>query len=327
MAPLKFAPIYKSIIWGGKKIAALKNTTIDSDTIGESWEIADIDGNVSEILNTEDRGMNLHQLLEKEGREVLGSKVYETNGANFPLLIKLIDAQDDLSIQVHPNDEVAEKRHHSKGKTEMWYVVDCEPETTLIAGFNKVITREELIRSMEDNSIINHLAIHPVKKDEVYFLPAGRVHAIRRGTVIAEIQQSSNITYRIYDYDRRDKEGNPRQLHVEESKEVITLECLQQAHVPYVMKYNEVVPLASCEYFTTNLLKSVEAHTYRRDLSAHDSFVVYMILDGEGTISSDGGKTSVDVRKGETLLVKACEAAQIVINSSAKGIHLLETYV
>ena len=219
--PFKFQPILKSIIWGGSEISKFKNLDEVEDGIGESWEVSAVKGSISVIKNGELSGTSLDELIKEAKGQLVGEKVYEKYGNKFPLLIKFIDAQDDLSIQVHPNDELAKKRHNSFGKTEMWYIVKAKPDAFVIPGFKEKITPEQYLEKVKDNTFTDTLQKQYVKKDEVYFLPAGRVHAIGSGCFIAEIQQSSDITYRIYDYNRKDANGNPRELHTELAKDAI----------------------------------------------------------------------------------------------------------
>ncbi|MDR0768685.1 MAG: class I mannose-6-phosphate isomerase, partial [Dysgonamonadaceae bacterium] len=209
--PFKFEPILKEIIWGGGEICRFKNLP-QRQGIGESWEVSNVKDNVSVVANGELRGKRLDELIGSYGDRLLGKKNRERFGADFPLLVKFIDARDALSIQVHPDDELARKRHNSFGKTEMWYVVNAEPGAYLYSGFSQAITPEQYLQSLEDDTFTGYLQKHEAKPGAVFFLPAGRVHAIGAGCFIAEIQQTSNITYRIYDYNRRDTKGNPREL-------------------------------------------------------------------------------------------------------------------
>ena len=253
--PLKFSPILKSIIWGGSDICKFKGITPQQDGIGESWEISGVENNVSVVDNGDLRGLNLQNLIAQYKESLVGKHVFEKFGATFPLLIKFIDARDNLSIQVHPDDELGMKRHNSFGKTEMWYVINATPGAFLYSGFAKSLSPDEYVKSIEDNTFVDYLAKHDVKKGDSFFLPAGRVHAIGAGTFIAEIQQTSNITYRIYDYNRKDANGNGRELHTELAKDAIDFKLYDNYKIDYSHKANETVPLESCQYFTTNLLE------------------------------------------------------------------------
>ena len=221
MYPLKFEVILKSILWGGSEICKFKNLSTKLDGIGESWEISQVKDNVSVIANGEYKGKNLTELMQEKGAELLGQHVLDRFGDKFPLLIKFIDARDNLSIQVHPNDKLAKERHNSFGKTEMWYVISAQEGAGLYSGFSKQITPDEYVERVENNTIMDVLQFHPVKSGDVFFLPAGRIHAIGKGIFIAEIQQTSDITYRIYDYNRKDANGKGRELHTALAKDAI----------------------------------------------------------------------------------------------------------
>ena len=256
--PLKFKSILKSIIWGGDEICKFKKITPVEDGVGESWEISGVEGNISVVANGELESKSLEELISSYKERLVGKKNYESFGTKFPLLIKFIDARDNLSIQVHPDDELAKKRHDSFGKTEMWYVINAAPGAFLYSGFENPITPDSYVKSIEDNTFVDYLAKHDVKKGDVFFLPAGRVHAIGAGTFIAEIQQTSNITYRIYDYNRKDANGNGRELHTELAKDAIDYKVYDEYRTSYVRKENQPVLLESCKYFTTNLLDATK---------------------------------------------------------------------
>jgi len=247
--------------------------------------------------------------------------LYDEYGLSFPLLFKLIDANENLSIQVHPGDEVAAERHNSYGKTEMWYVVDAEPGAELIIGFTKDCTREEYLEALHTDKVEDLLQKVPVTKGDVFFIPAGRVHAIGKGVVVAEIQQSSDITYRIYDYKRKDDQGNERELHTEQALDVINFEASKNPKTDYKVQLNEIVPLVECEYFTTNMIRFDAPVT--RNFGTIDSFVAYMCLEGNMVIESGAEKTNV--KKGDTLLIPACLNEIGLIPDGE--VTLLEVYV
>lgn len=320
--PFKFQPILKSIIWGGSEISKFKNLDEVEDTIGESWEVSAVKDSISIIKNGELSGTPLDELIKKAKGQLVGEKVYEKYGNKFPLLIKFIDAQNDLSIQVHPNDELAQKRHSSFGKTEMWYIVNAKPDAFVISGFKEKITPEQYLQKVKDNTFTDTLQKQYVKKDEVYFLPAGRVHAIGSGCFIAEIQQSSDITYRIYDYNRKDTNGNPRELHTELAKDAIDYTVYDSYQTEYKSEENKLIELVRCKYFTTNLLKIDK--TFDQDVSNIDSFIVYMCLEGSCTLEDDShNKTTI--QQGESILIPAIiDNISITPISEAK---LLQTYV
>lgn len=320
--PLKFKPILKSIIWGGDEICKFKGITPKQDGIGESWEISSVKGNVSVVANGELENKDLSEIIDTYKAQLVGKKNFETFGNTFPLLIKFIDARDNLSIQVHPDDELAKKRHDSFGKTEMWYVINATPSAFLYSGFEKQMTPESYVKSIEDNTFVDSLAKHDVKAGDVFFLPAGRVHAIGAGTFIAEIQQTSNITYRIYDYNRKDANGNGRELHTELAKDAIDFKLYDNYKNSYTRAENQPVRLESCRYFTTNLLEVTKDIT--RDYSDIDSFVAYICMGGACSIRDDKGN-DLSVKQGETILIPA--DTKSVSISPEGNVLLLETYV
>ncbi|MBQ9701661.1 MAG: class I mannose-6-phosphate isomerase [Bacteroidales bacterium] len=302
MTPLKFEPILKTIVWGGEKIAPYKGIETEQKHIGESWELSGVAGNESVVADGPLKGKTIAQLVKEYKADLVGKHVYENTGDEFPLLIKFIDALTDLSIQVHPNDELAAKRHNgSKGKTEMWYVVDAEPGAHLLAGLTEQITPEQYAAKVADGTITDVLARYEVKPGDVFFLPAGRIHAICGGCFIAEIQQTSNITYRIYDYGRLGLDGKPREVHTELAKDAIDYTVYPTYRTDYTPAKDEEVEVVSCQYFTTSIYDLTLP--YAKDLSQIDSFLVVMCLTGSGTIEVDGEE--VPVHQGETVLIPA----------------------
>jgi len=319
--PLKFSPILKDKIWGGTKLKSLFNKAAETDKLGESWELSGYEGDESVVTNGFLAGNNLRELIEIYMGELIGDTVFDEYGLSFPLLFKLIDANENLSIQVHPGDEVAAERHNSYGKTEMWYVVDADKGAELIIGFNDDCSRETYLKAMSEDKVEDLLQKVPVTKGDVFFIPAGRVHAIGKGVVVAEIQQSSDVTYRIYDYKRKDDNGNERELHTEQALDVINFEASRQPKTIYSPLLNETTPLITCDYFTTNLLrfnKSLE-----RQYAKLDSFVAYMCLEGTFTIESEGEKTTVI--KGDTVLIPASIDELSLVPDGE--VTLLEVYV
>ncbi|GHV62408.1 mannose-6-phosphate isomerase [Bacteroidia bacterium] len=331
--PLKFHPIIKQTIWGGVKLA-YKSTDIKS-SIGESWEISGVQDNVSVVSDGALAGNSLEELTEIYMGDLVGDAVYEKFGIEFPLLIKYIDACDDLSIQVHPDDKTAKERHNAYGKTEMWYVVDTEGDTEvdtekdakILMGFNKDTDKSEYLTRLHNNTLTEILNVEKAQKGDCFFIPAGTVHAICKGCLLAEIQQTSDITYRIYDYDRKDKNGLPRELHTELATDVITFKKQSQHAISYHRHKNEPQDLVACNYFTTKYIhfdKELE-----RDYIAMgiDSFVIYMCLDGDFVIAYNTRGTSkfVKVTKGETVLLPAIFKQVSLIPKNAATI--LEVYV
>ncbi len=322
--PFKFEPILKSILWGGNEICPFKGITPVQEGIGESWEISDVKGNVSVVANGELAGKSLDELIREDAESILGKKVIGRSGTTFPLLIKFIDARDDLSIQVHPDDNLAKKRHDSFGKTEMWYVINASSEAQLYSGFKTQISPEEYVKSVENNTFTDTLQQYNVQSGDVFFLPAGRVHAIGAGCFIAEIQQTSDITYRIYDYNRKDAQGKGRELHTELAKDAIDYKVYPEGYkTQYQPKENTVVPLASCRYFTTNLIEGDQKVI--RDFSAVDSFVIYICMEGKLSVT-DSNEYAVQLRQGESILVPAACKNSITVAPEGKC-KVLETYV
>ena len=323
MYPLKFKPILKTIVWGGEKIAPYKEIKTGQNHIGESWELSGVHGNESVVADGPLAGRSIADLVKEYKGELIGKHVYENTGDEFPLLIKFIDALTDLSIQVHPDDELAARRHNgSKGKTEMWCVVDAEPGAHLLAGLTEHITPEEYAARVADGSITDVLARHEVHPGDVFFLPAGRIHAICGGCFIAEIQQTSDITYRIYDYGRLGLDGKPREVHTELAKDAIDYKVYDNYRTEYSPVKDEEVELVSCKYFTTSLYDLTLP--YAKDLSELDSFLVVMCLSGHGTLEVDGEEVSV--HQGETVLVPA-SADDICFVPEDGGMKLLTSHL
>ena len=320
--PLKFKPILRPMIWGGSDICKFKNIEPVQDGIGESWEISGVRGSLSVVDNGELAGKSIDEVLRINRDRLVGKKVYEKFGDTFPLLIKFIDARDDLSIQVHPDDKLAKERHNSFGKTEMWYVIKATSDAYLYSGFSTPITSGEYIETIENNTFTDKLKRYNVKTGDVFFLPAGRVHAIGAGCFIAEIQQTSNLTYRIYDYNRKDAQGNLRELHTELAKEAIDYRVYGDYRTEYSARSNQPVKLVSCEYFTTTLLEMDIPMT--RHYKALDSFVIYICMQGHCTLKDNKGN-SLFIGQGETVLVPADTESILIIPSETTKI--LETFI
>ncbi len=314
----KFRPILKEVLWGGDKIARFKNIDTEKKNVGESWEISGVKGNETIVAEGPYAGMTLNTLVNELKEKLLGADNYRKFGNEFPLLIKFIDARQDLSIQVHPTDETALRQGQKRGKTEMWYIIDSD-DGKLYSGLKQKITPEEYTRMVEDGSICDVLAQYEVKPDDVFFLPAGRIHAICAGCFLAEIQQTSDVTWRIYDYHRKDKDGNYRPLHTRQAAEAIDYHVETDYRTEYRGKRNEGVNLVACQYFNTAVYDLDEPMTL--DYSELDSFVILIVVAGEGVVSdSEGNKTSF--KKGETLLVSASER-ELHVSGEVK---FLETY-
>lgn len=281
----KFEPILKTLIWGS-----------------ESWQLSGVPGSLSVVFEGPEKGRTVADLLCEQHERLVGRRSYERYGDTFPLLIKFIEANLPLSVQVHPNDELARKRHNSFGKTEMWYVLHAKKDAYLYAGFNQLLDPESYQRMVADGSITKALAKHTLQEGDVFFLPAGRVHSIGGGTTIAEIQQTSDITYRIYDFGRLDKNGNPRELHTELAKDAIDYQVLSDYRTHYLPCPNRPVELVNCDYFTTSLLDLNRPLHF--DHSAMDSFVIYIGLEDNCEFTDAKGETAL-LHAGQTLLVPA----------------------
>ena len=309
--PLKFKPYLCEKVWGGEKIAPFKGIKTDMSRIGESWEISAVKGHESIVENGPLAGKNLTEVMEEYGPEIVGKEVFANTGTEFPLLIKFIDAKDDLSIQVHPTDELAAVTNPGqKGKTEMWYVVGADKGAKLLSGLTEKITPQEYEEKVKDNSITDVLGHYDVRPGDVFFLPAGRIHAIGAGSFVAEIQQTSDITYRIYDYGRLGLDGKPRELHLEQAKEAIDFSVFPDYRTEYSLKKNAETRLVSCKYFTTDLFDLDQNVT--KDLSGLDSFVVVMCVAGNGKLidkENDGTTHEIALHQGETVLIPASSNA------------------
>jgi len=321
--PLKFTPIYMDKIWGGNKIKTILNKDFGNlPNCGESWEISGCEGHVSIVSNGDLAGNSLEELVEVYMGDLVGDQVFENFGIEFPLLIKFIDANDDLSIQVHPGDEMAMERHNAAGKTEMWYVLQADKGSKLQAGFNQQVDQEKYLEKLGQLELTDILNFEEVTSGDVFFIPAGRIHAIGKGILLTEIQQTSDITYRIYDYDRRDNKGNLRELHTELALDAIDYTLYPEYKTKYQAKLNESVGLVKCNYFTTNLLELNQ--TIEKDYNKLDSFVIYIGLEGELQIETDSGSESL--KKGETILIPA-SIENVQLKPKSATAKVLEVYI
>ena len=320
--PLKFRTLYKDKIWGGQKIRTVLGKDFgDLPNCGETWEISGVQDNLSVVREGEMAGCDLASMIDHYRERLVGGGVFERFGLQFPLLVKFIDANDDLSIQVHPGDELARQRHNSFGKTEMWYVFQADAGARLQVGFNRPLGKEEYLEYFHHKKLIDILNFVEVQRDDVFFLPAGRVHSIGKGCLLAEIQQSSDVTYRIYDFDRVDSSGRPRALHTEQALDAIDFSYYSDFKTHYPDRNDQVVELVRCEYFTTNRIAS--GRPQNRDYSTLDSFVIYVCMEGGFEIEYAGGKTAV--RMGEAVLLPA-EIEQVRLNP-APDFKILESYI
>lgn len=320
MKPLKFNAFLKQTIWGGNKIIPFKHLDSHLENVGESWEISGVKGHQTIVSEGEYAGRALNEVVEELKGKLIGESNYEQFGNEFPLLIKFIDARQDLSIQVHPTDEIAKKQGKSRGKTEMWYIMDSDKDAHLRSGLKKKITPAEYKEMVENDTILDAIADYSVKEGDCFFLPAGRIHSIGKGCFLAEIQQTSDVTYRIYDFKRKDKNGNYRELHTDLAAECINYEVLNDYRTVYTSQKNQGVSLVHCPYFHTAVYDLDEPMTL--DYSELDSFVILIGVKGEGTIvDNEGNETSL--RAGETILIPAT-TNELKVNGTVK---FLETYV
>ncbi len=316
---IKFEPLLKQTLWGGDKIIPFKHLNAKMENVGESWEISGVKGNETVIANGEYKGMHLNELVREQKGKLVGEANYQRFGDEFPLLIKFIDAQQDLSIQVHPTDEIAHKQGKSRGKTEMWYALEPTPGAQLYNGLKQQITPEQYKDMVENDTITDALARYEVREGDVFFIPAGRIHAIGAGCFVAEIQQTSDVTYRIYDFKRKDKNGNYRELHTKEAAESINYTVLPNYRAEYTPTKNEGIQVATCPYFTTAVYDLTEPMTL--DYSELDSFVILIGVKGEGKLICEGQEMSFQT--GDTVLIPAT-TKEIRVEGTVK---FLETYV
>ncbi|MEN8186772.1 MAG: type I phosphomannose isomerase catalytic subunit [Bacteroidota bacterium] len=313
--PIKFEPILKEKIWGGDKLNKILHKNTSSHDIGESWEISDVDGDISIVANGKLKGKSLQELISDFKAELVGEKVYQQFGDKFPLLIKFIDAKSPLSIQLHPDDTLARKRHNSFGKTEMWYVMQADEDGNLIVGFNKEVDKTEYLKHLENKTLTEILNTDIVKEGDVYLIPTGRVHAIGAGVLLAEIQQTSDITYRIYDWNRQDDQGNYRELHTEEALDALDFSVQKDYKTHYINKLNKSSEILECQYFKINILNIDKSLKIQ---NTNDSFIIYMNVGGVVEIITDD-KFATRLSYGETCLIPASiKEFEIVTNENSK---------
>ncbi len=332
--PLAFDTIFKDKIWGGQKIKTILGKDFTATPVmrhsdrplpncGETWEISDVEGNVSVVREGTLKGKTLRELVQQYKGELVGQHVYEQYGDRFPLLIKFIDANDDLSIQVHPNDELARQRGTGFGKTEMWYIMQADEGAKLNSGFNRELTKEEYVQAVADNTIQDLLNIETAEPGDVFFLPAGRVHYIGKGLLLAEIQQTSDTTYRIYDFDRVDATtGQPRELHTDLAVDAIDYTHYDHYKTPYERKLNESVNAVKSAHFITNVLNFNQE--VEHDYTHIDSFVILICVSGGLTINAPGGY-SLPLSMGQCALIPASVRNVTLVPDG--DMTVLETYV
>lgn len=300
--PMSFEPILKSVIWGGNKIAPFKGITTDQKNIGESWEVSGVPGHESVVAEGPDRGKTLGELVRLYKGDLVGEHVYQRYGDIFPLLIKIIDAAGDLSLQVHPDDELARVRHNSLGKTEMWHIIDTDPGAVICAGLTESITPGEYAARVADNSLMDVVAHHESHPGDTFFLPAGRVHSIGAGNMLVEVQETSDVTYRIYDFGRVDANGNPRELHVEQAKDAIDYTVYPDYRTKPEKLTDNITLLVVCDHFSVARIHIEELKKlYFTDL---DSFFTTTCIDGDFKLTDDRGNT-IHLKRGQTVLIPA----------------------
>jgi mannose-6-phosphate isomerase len=320
--PLKFKTIYKDKIWGGNKIKTYLGKDFSPlPNCGETWEISGVKSDVSVVESGSLIGESLADILEKYQDELVGKKVYQRFGNIFPLLVKFIDANDWLSIQVHPDDELGKKRHNSFGKTEMWYIIEADPGSTLITGFNQQVDEKLYLDKLNTGHLTDILNKEEAHAGDVFFLPAGRVHTIGKGLLLAEVQQTSDITYRIYDFDRVDDKGNKRELHTEEALAAIDYKQYPDYKTKYTPQVNADVPVVSCPYFTTNVMEFT--HGTQKDYSNLDSFVIHVCVAGAYTITHNN--ETYEVKMGECILLP--NTVNQIDMQTVSGFKILESYI
>lgn len=315
----KFEPLLKQTLWGGDKIIPFKHLSTKIENVGESWEISGVKDNETIVASGPDKGKSLNQLVREQKEKLVGQENYERFGDEFPLLIKFIDARQDLSIQVHPTDEIAHRQGKSRGKTEMWYALEPTPGAQLYNGLKQQITPEQYKEMVADDTITDALARYEVREGDVFFIPAGRIHAIGAGCFVAEIQQTSDVTYRIYDFKRRDKNGNYRELHTKEAAESINYTVLPNYRTEYELPKNQGTQVVSCPYFTTAVYDLNEPMTL--DYSDLDSFVILIAVKGSGSLTANGD--TVSFQMGDTVLIPAT-TTEVKVEGAVK---FLETFV
>ncbi|WP_400076526.1 type I phosphomannose isomerase catalytic subunit [Winogradskyella sp. R77965] len=319
--PLKFNPVFSYRIWGGNKLKKVLNKDYNLDSIGESWEISNVENNETLVREGKLKGMSLKELIKEFKGELVGNSVYETFGNEFPLLIKFIDAKTPLSIQVHPSNELAKERHNSFGKNEMWYVMEAEKNAELIIGFNQETDKASYQDHLKNSTLTEILNIEKVRQGDTFYIPTGRVHAIGAGVLLAEIQQTSDITYRIYDYDRVDKTtGEKRELHTDLALNAIDYNLYENYKTDYNNTINTTNKLVHSTYFKTNFIHVSEKLS--RDLANIDSFVIYICVEGKMEINYNN--QIISLTKGETILVPANIA---FLSFNSKDAKLLEVFL
>lgn len=312
LAPLTFTPVFKSVIWGGTRIGEYKREPLTQTSVGESWEISGIPGHETIVADGPLKGKTIGELMTLYGPRLIGRRLHSRGIKEFPILIKFLDARDNLSLQVHPGEEIARSRHNCPGKSEMWYIIDSAPDSTIISGFSKPITRGKYREQVERGEILQSVAQHPSHPGDVFFIPAGRVHGVGSGNFLLEVQQSSDITYRIYDYDRCDKDGNRRELHTEQAAEAIDYRVYDNYKIDPISIKPGVEVLVQCPVFEVRLLTINGSLDFA---TPDDSFLTMTCVYGEADIIAGG--TTTPLQQGHSLLIPA-ESRDVTIKGNAR---------
>lgn len=318
--PLQFTPVIKDYLWGGNRLRDVLGKEVSTPTAAESWEVSGVDGNLSVVAEGDLAGRDLQWLIDHYGADMLGKGVLERFGNHFPILIKFIDARKDLSVQLHPDDALAMKRHGGKGKTEMWHIMEADEDATLVIGFNREVSPKEFKEALDSGSLMQLLHLEKVSAGDTFFIKPGTIHAIGKGILLAEIQQTSDITYRVYDYDRVDKDGHKRQLHTELAMDALNFEIEDDFRVTPSAKEEGTDALVECPYFTTDIIHVDGSKEI--DLLLRDSFTIYLCVDGSATLRANGA--TVELKRGQTVLIPAVIPGVVV---EGKGAKLLEVHL
>lgn len=316
--PLKFTPIIKDYLWGGSRLEKVLHKRVVTPTAAESWEVSGVAENISVVSEGLLKGRDLKSLLKTYGKDLAGNRVYERFGNEFPVLIKFIDAEKDLSVQLHPDDTLARERHGTQGKTEMWHIMHAEPGAELILGFEQDTNKEEFLKALKEERLLNLLHSEKVGPGDTFFIHPGKVHAIGKGVLLVEIQQTSDITYRVYDYNRKDRDGKPRELHTDLALDAIDFSSKGDFRIDYEQLQNTPNPMVSSPFFHTNFLH-VDSKV-QMDVSERDSFHIYICTEGSaGFITREG---RYELKMGETLLIPACIGAFAIDTDGAKFLEV-----
>lgn len=321
--PLLFRPNLRTMVWGGDRLAKWKSLPAQ-DYIGESWEVSTLDLLPSIVSNGMYEGMLLYDVIQHMPENFLGHRVVESYGSELPLLVKFIDTRDDLSVQVHPDDEMAHRLHQERGKTEMWYVIDAEPNACIYAGFRESITKEDFMRRIEDGSIMDALACHNVRRGDVFYIPAGRVHAIGKGVLLVEVQQASDLTYRIYDYGRLGLEGYPRELHTSLAAEVLDFQVYKEYKNPYLDLMDKANLCLDTQFFSVRVVSIT--HPIHRNMLKYDSFIIQTCTQGTCRVRIRATGDEILLKEGFSSFIPAAIADYDIIPLTP-SVKLLEAYI